>query len=90
MIPSRAAIRSTGRRRSSQASLCTRAAISAPTPPVSVPSSTVTSEPVRATDSSTGSRSSGSSRLRHTTSVNSSSSMISRTAASSTIGSMPP
>ncbi len=53
-----------GRRRSSQASLCTRAAISAPTPPVSVPSSTVTSEPVRPTDSSTGSRSSGSSRPR--------------------------
>ena len=57
---------------------------------MSVPSSTVTSEPVRATDSSTGSRSSGSSRLRHTTSVNSSSSMMSLTAASSTIGSMPP
>ena len=63
MIPSRVAIRCTGRCRSSQASLWTRAAISAPTPPVSVPSSTVTSEPVRPTDSSTGSRSSGSNRL---------------------------
>ena len=54
MIPSRAAIRRTGARRSLHAASWTRAAISAPKPPVSVPSSAVTSAPVRATDSRTG------------------------------------